>query len=156
MHLSLSTNGLLVLGLLSSISSAVPAPQLDIGNPPILTLPGGLPPTCVGFQDGVIKTPDCYTATTTVDPTKCPITHCPTPTGLILCPQYIKLTTISVPCSTDCCPTTPTHTVTDKCPGCPGTTCVIPTSTITVTTGCKTPVPPALTPTATLTFVNLD
>ncbi len=39
--------------------------------------------------------------------------------------------------STDCCPTTPTATVTKKaaCPTCV-TGCVIPTDTVTVTTGC--------------------
>lgn len=41
------------------------------------------------------------------------------------------------PSSTDCCPVTPTKTVTPRaCQTCI-TGCVIPTETITVTTGCK-------------------
>jgi len=65
-----------------------------------------------------------------------------------MCPMYIKVTSVTVPCSTDCCPHTPTATVTNRvCPGCP-TGCVIPTETITVTSGCKKttgiPVPTAI------------
>ncbi|KAK4044199.1 hypothetical protein C8A01DRAFT_31807 [Parachaetomium inaequale] len=144
MQLSLS-NSLLFLGLVG-ISSAAPAGQ-DI------TLPGGLPPTCIGFVDGAVKTPSCYTATTTktVTPSICPLIKCVAPTDPIMCPMYIKVTTVAVPCSTDCCPQTPTATVTKSaCPTCT-TGCVIPTQTVTVTTGCKTALPGGiLTPTATL------
>ena len=40
--------------------------------------------------------------------------------------------------STDCCPVTPTVTITTPCANCP-TTCVIPTETLTITTGCAEP-----------------
>ncbi|KAK3294472.1 uncharacterized protein B0H64DRAFT_443553 [Chaetomium fimeti] len=127
MQLSLS-NSLVFLGLLG-ISSAAPAGQ-DIDP---VTLPGELPPTCIGHK--------CFTATTTktVSPTICPLALCVPPTSPIACPAIIHITTTKVPCSTDCCPTTPTATVvaTGDCPGCTAS-CVIPTSTSTVTTGCKT------------------
>ncbi|AEO66531.1 2a966bb7-59bd-4934-9aa4-07e17b4d67a6 [Thermothielavioides terrestris] len=145
MQVSLSNTGLLLVSMLVGISSAAPAP-------PEVTLPSGLPPTCIRFDNGVLQTPSCYTATVTTVPLDCPRIECPTQN--IYCPLYIKETTVAVPCSTDCCPTTPTHTVTTKCPGCK-TGCVIPTETITVTTGCgKTHPggwgPPPPTPTATL------
>ena len=91
---------------------------------------------------------------------KCNTAHCPVPTKPIYCPAVISITTLSVPCqlsphsspvprilraedevstngcsSTDCCPHTPTKYVTAKCPGCV-TGCVIPTHTVTETTGC--------------------
>jgi len=132
MQLSLS-NTLVFLGLLS-ISSAAPAGQ-DIDP---VTFPTALPPTCIGFGT---KPSACYTATTTktVTPTICPLIKCVPPTDPIMCPMIIKVTTVAVPCSTDCCPHTPTATVTEKgkCPGCT-TGCVVPTETLTVTTGCKT------------------
>jgi hypothetical protein len=138
MQLSLS-NTLLFLGLLG-ISSAAPAGQ-DIDP---VTLPGELPPTCIGNANM------CYTATITktATPTICPMLKCVKPTKPIVCPAIISVTTTSVPCSTDCCPHTPTATVTEKgrCPGCT-TGCVIPTFTSTVTTGCKT-TPDVVRPTA--------
>ncbi|KAK4150160.1 hypothetical protein C8A00DRAFT_37250 [Chaetomidium leptoderma] len=145
MQLSLSTNTLALLGMLMSVCSA--APQL--GGP------GALPPTCIGFVDGTIKTPSCYTATTTttVVPTTCPLIKCAAPTDPIMCPMYIKVTTTSVPCATDCCPKTPTATVTKKkCPSCT-TGCVIPTITSTVTTGCKTTIGGIVTAGPSATFI---
>ncbi|KAK4251338.1 hypothetical protein C7999DRAFT_28068 [Corynascus novoguineensis] len=134
-------NSFLFLGLMG-ICSAAPAGQ-DI-NLPVLTLPEPLPSTCYGVVDGVVKTPSCYTATVTktvkpTKPTSCPQYECPPPKDdPIMCPMYIKVTSVAVPCSTDCCPSTPTSTVTTtSCPRCT-TSCVIPTETITVTTGCKT------------------
>ncbi|KAH6632171.1 hypothetical protein F5144DRAFT_244329 [Chaetomium tenue] len=131
MQLTLSST-LVFLGLLG-ISSAAPAGQ-DIDP---VTFGTALPSTCVGWG----TKPTCYTATTTTTavPTICPMIKCVAPTDPIMCPMVIKVTTVSVPCSTDCCPRTPTATVTEKgrCPGCT-TGCVIPTHTVTVTTGCKT------------------
>ncbi|KAL2020453.1 hypothetical protein VTK56DRAFT_8419 [Thermocarpiscus australiensis] len=138
MQLSLPANTLLLWGLLTGICAAAPAPQ-DAAN-------GDLPPTCTKFPDGAIVTPSCYTYTLTTTPIKCPSLPCPTQTGPIVCPQLVKVTTISVPCSTDCCPVTPTEYVTNSCPGCG---CVIPTATVTVTTGCKVNPGPVVTPTAT-------
>ncbi|KAK3897096.1 hypothetical protein C8A05DRAFT_39353 [Staphylotrichum tortipilum] len=152
MHLT--SNNLVLLGMLLGLCSAAPAPApVEIDDPGFSLLP----PTCIGFVDGAIKTPTCFTATTitTVTPSTCVKPKCTN--GPIACPMYIKLTTTSVPCSTDCCPKTPTATITKKipCPTCT-TTCVIPTQTITVTTGCKTTPPvtgPILTGAPTATFV---
>jgi hypothetical protein len=93
MQLSLSPSNLLLWGLLTSLgydpntntslailtflpqtSSAAPAPQGEI-----LTLPGGIPPTCIKFEDGVIKTPSCYTRTTTTKPSKFTVSRQQTP-----------------------------------------------------------------------------
>ena len=73
-----------------------------------------------------------------------PLTCAPPPTDLV-CPQYIKVSSTTVPCATDCCPTTGTTTVeagtgsrtgagSDNCPTCDP--CRIPTEWITYTTGC--------------------
>ncbi|KAK4125646.1 hypothetical protein N657DRAFT_642388 [Parathielavia appendiculata] len=145
MQLSLLSDNLLFLGMLVVICSAAPAAENDA---PALTLPGRLPSTCIDYS----KTTSCFTATTTttVTPRDCPKIKCQVPTDPIACPAYIKITTTAVPCSTDCCPRTPTKTVTKKqCPTCT-TGCVIPTETYTVTTGCKTTPGGILTPTATL------
>ncbi|KAK4096539.1 hypothetical protein N658DRAFT_394447, partial [Parathielavia hyrcaniae] len=132
MQLSIANNQLLFLGMLAGICSAAPAPQ---DGSPIVTIGPRPPSTCLEYY----KTTTCYTATTTttVIPRICPAIKCE-PTRII-CPPYIKITTTSIPCSTDCCPRTPTQTVTTKapCPTCP-TGCVVPTETYTVTTGCKT------------------
>ena len=59
--------------------------------------------------------------------------------------MYISVTTSKVPCANACCPKTPTRTVTaTSCRACP-TGCVIPTETVTMTTGCKTTVTPIVT-----------
>ncbi|KAG7287533.1 hypothetical protein NEMBOFW57_007045 [Staphylotrichum longicolle] len=150
MHFS-TTNSLVFLGVLAGVCSAAPAPaEAD----PVFSFID-LPPSCIGFANGAIKTPSCYTATTTktVVPTSCPKIKCAVPSDPIMCPMYIKVTSVAVPCSTDCCPKTPTATVTKKvCPTCT-TGCVIPTETYTVTTGCKTTKTadpgPILTPSAT-------
>lgn len=55
-----------------------------------------------------------------------------------MCPMYIKVSSTTVPCATDCCPLTPTAYVaatgTQPCPTCDP--CRIPTEWITYTTGC--------------------
>ncbi|KAH6659063.1 hypothetical protein BKA67DRAFT_5138 [Truncatella angustata] len=63
-----------------------------------------------------------------------PCPACPPQTNPIACPALAVLTTLQVPCSTDCCPTTSTTYLPGTCPPCGQ--CVIPTYTSTVTTGC--------------------
>ncbi|KAK3318176.1 hypothetical protein B0H66DRAFT_227070 [Apodospora peruviana] len=137
MYFTLPSPLYLMLGLLvssSNIRSCLAAPadadlaSITIIDPrPTQTLPKSC--SLVAFP------PPCYTHTTTTS--KCPTKpDCSTVSTPHACPLVIKVTTISVPCSTDCCPTTPTKYVTAPCPGCL-TSCVIPTITSTVTTGCK-------------------
>ncbi|KAK1752252.1 hypothetical protein QBC47DRAFT_405455 [Echria macrotheca] len=142
----IKSTGLLAWGLLLGLGSAAPAPAdpvltllptaLPTSLPPILTKPGsggsgGIPATCTSVVKGTTVGPKCHTHTTTLTSQ-----GCRAPTG-IACPMYIKVTTISVPCNTECCTAKPTKTVRKSCP----TGCVIPTETVTVTTGC-----PVLTP----------
>ncbi|KAL1836503.1 hypothetical protein VTJ49DRAFT_5061 [Mycothermus thermophilus] len=118
--------------MLKESHSAAPAADAAI------TLLPGLPPTCYLKADGSLQTSSCYThtTTTTVVPKDCPPIKCLPPTNPIACPAVIKITSVPVPCSTNCCPSTPTQTVTKKiCPTCI-TRCVIPTETVTYTTGC--------------------
>ncbi|KAH6634983.1 hypothetical protein B0J18DRAFT_35213 [Chaetomium sp. MPI-SDFR-AT-0129] len=136
MQLTLA-NTLLFLSLLG-LSSAAPAPEPAITNQATYTVgpvPTGLPKTCSKYLEDPKL---CYTATTTetVAPSICPMIKCVEPTGHVVCPPYIKVTTVEVPCSTDCCPKTPTATVTATadCPGCTAE-CVVPTTTVTATTG---------------------
>ncbi|KAH8885514.1 hypothetical protein GQ53DRAFT_828907 [Thozetella sp. PMI_491] len=99
-----------------------------------------VPASCTHkIKNKTIK-PSCFTATTTVT---VPPKHCPKTTPIctnhFACPLYIKEKIVKVPCSTDCCPLTATKTklVEGKCaPTTCVSTCVIPTDTMTVTTGC--------------------
>ncbi|KAM7195334.1 hypothetical protein V8F20_007553 [Naviculisporaceae sp. PSN 640] len=125
-----------VLSLLFLGSNAVlaqdPTPVEATG---ILTVPKPLPTlprTCL------LQRPLCFTATTTVTSRCAKETIKDCPTAPIACPAVIRITTTEVPCKNDCCPRTPTHTVTAPCIGCV-TRCVIPTETVTVTTGCGKP-----------------
>ncbi|KAK3353263.1 hypothetical protein B0T25DRAFT_518368 [Lasiosphaeria hispida] len=130
-----------------------------------------IPESCNSVVRGKPKGPSCYTATATTTKCKlnpaplsrcrplmlnvtasCPKLKCAAPTN-IMCPAYIKLETLEVPCANDCCPNTKTKTVTKACSTC-ATGCVIPTQTVTQTTGCG--VNPTLVPlpTAVLTFIG--
>ncbi|KAK1771537.1 hypothetical protein QBC33DRAFT_554698 [Phialemonium atrogriseum] len=122
MQFSTSVSNLL-LGLMGAWSCAA-APAEQVRQDTALITP--LPPTCTQ------KALSCYTHTAFTTP-ECG--KCTQPTDL-MCPMYIKVTTTQVPCSTNCCPTTPTHVVTRSCLPCP-TGCVIPTETVTQTTGCR-------------------
>ncbi|KAI3316605.1 hypothetical protein HD806DRAFT_423053 [Xylariaceae sp. AK1471] len=87
-----------------------------------------------------VLTHECYTFTSVVPAATCPTLSCaPPPTGQV-CPLYIKVSSITVPCATDCCPTTSTtYEAAGPCPTC--SSCPIPTEWITYTTGCiSTPV----------------
>ena len=80
----------------------------------------------------IVKTPDCYTYTTSTTPSECRCTMAPE----VMCPMYIKVTTVGVPCHNTCCPKTPTKTV-KACPTmCNPKACTIPTETYYTTTGC--------------------
>ncbi|KAI0537642.1 hypothetical protein GGR58DRAFT_501965 [Xylaria digitata] len=101
-----------------------------------------------GYPHATVKTHSCYTQTSLFPAAPCPTLSCPPiPTDLV-CAEYIKVSSITVPCATDCCPTTSTVYKADysaPCPTCDP--CRIPTEWITYTTGC------AATPT--ITEVNV-
>ncbi|KAK9771233.1 putative VWFC domain-containing protein [Seiridium cardinale] len=105
------------------------------GQTPTPTLPGSCFTTWDDFEHttGGVKGPDCFTYTSTTTPASCP--SCAADSTLV-CPLFIRVTTTSVPCSTDCCPTTPTAYVDGPCPTCGQ--CNIPTETTVQTTGCST------------------
>lgn len=67
----------------------------------------------------------------------CPREECPPTTEPVICPLAIIESIITVPCSTDCCPTTGTTTVTTPCPT-PCEKCTISTNYSTVTASCST------------------
>ncbi|KAK3940312.1 hypothetical protein QBC46DRAFT_385832 [Diplogelasinospora grovesii] len=121
----------LMVGLSAWSCAAAPAEEY---KSTITTAP--IPPSCTATVNGLEKTHSCYTYTHTTHPLACPKIQCPVMTDRV-CPQYIVETTVTVPCSTDCCPTTPTTYVTTPCQHC-ATTCVTPTNTVTETTGCET------------------
>ncbi|KAI1492354.1 hypothetical protein F4809DRAFT_43109 [Biscogniauxia mediterranea] len=120
-----------VAGLLA-ISNAALA-----DSTPSPTIPGHCYTTIDDFEHttGTVKTHECFTVTSTVPAATCPTLSCaPRPTDQI-CPQYIKVSSVTVPCATDCCPTTPTVLASSgPCPTCDP--CRIPTDWVTVTTGC--------------------
>ncbi|KAL1867937.1 hypothetical protein VTK73DRAFT_3902 [Phialemonium thermophilum] len=54
----------------------------------------------------VARTHECFTLTKSLQSANCSCVHDPE----LVCPMVISLTTVAIPCSTDCCPTTPTVT----------------------------------------------
>ncbi|KAI0199231.1 hypothetical protein F4808DRAFT_217797 [Astrocystis sublimbata] len=123
------------------------------------TLPGSCYTTWDDFEHSTagVKTHECYTRTVLVPPASCPpLTTCPPRASDQVCPLYIKVSSITVPCATDCCPTTSTvfaestpaasasastlptpflkAATSGACPTCEK--CPIPTEWITYTTGC--------------------
>ncbi|KAK7914086.1 hypothetical protein PG985_011789 [Apiospora marii] len=95
-----------------------------------------LPATCTTTSRYGLATHSCYTATRyTTRIGGCERLECPPRTQHVECPLFIPVTTVEVPCKTDCCPTTPTHVVTTPCPQ-PCPECPHSTQTQTVTTGC--------------------
>ncbi|KXJ92440.1 hypothetical protein Micbo1qcDRAFT_204421 [Microdochium bolleyi] len=132
--------------LLKSSYAAPPPPVTAVpGSPPPSTIvPGcpaptvppqwdiGLPESC--FDPLAIKTP-CFTWTTTAPAVTCPHIHCAPPAPTQVCPLYLKVSSTTVPCSTDCCPFTPTATYScGACPSCDP--CRVPTELTVFTTGC--------------------
>ncbi|KAI5917226.1 hypothetical protein F4810DRAFT_66084 [Camillea tinctor] len=124
-----------VAGLLA-VSNAAPA-DTDLAATPSPTIPGHCYTTIDDFEHttGTVKTHECFTITSTVPAVTCPTLSCaPRPTDQ-MCPQYIKVSSVTVPCATDCCPTTPTvYASNGPCPTCDP--CRIPTDLVSVTTGC--------------------
>ncbi|KAL1843707.1 hypothetical protein VTK73DRAFT_2788 [Phialemonium thermophilum] len=121
---------------LASLFSTLLSTWLCAAAPgPLATITSDLPASCTE------KPVSCYTRTHTTSSENCPRINCPMASRLI-CPMYISITSLPVPCSTDCCPSTPTHYVTHSCVTTCPTACVIPTETVEVTTGCPaTPTP---------------
>ncbi|KAJ1333454.1 hypothetical protein MN608_03444 [Microdochium nivale] len=131
--------------LLSLVNAAPPHPTKLPGGPQPTVVPGcppptipeqwdiGLPETC--YKPNGSKKP-CFTWTTTAPATTCPQIHCVAPEPTQICPLYIKVSSTTVPCSTDCCPATPTATYScGPCPTCDP--CRVPTELTIFTTGCR-------------------
>ncbi|KAI1302980.1 hypothetical protein F5Y03DRAFT_396201 [Xylaria venustula] len=84
-----------------------------------------------------VQTHRCYTRTIHIPDAPCPTLSCAPTSSDQICPFYIKVSSLTVPCATDCCPTTSTVSRPDDsvpCPSCDP--CRIPTEWITYTTGC--------------------
>ncbi|KAI2606913.1 uncharacterized protein GGS25DRAFT_522429 [Hypoxylon fragiforme] len=99
-------------------------------------------------QDGPIDV-GCYTYTRDAPSPACPTLSCaPRPTDNF-CPQMIRVSSVTVPCATEACPTTATvYDSTAACPTCAA--CPVPTQWITYTTGC------AADPAATITAMTIE
>ncbi|KAI1142350.1 hypothetical protein F5Y05DRAFT_409495 [Hypoxylon sp. FL0543] len=138
------------LSALCNVAAAMPQ-----GGPiaPVATPAPTMPAHCsttvdtFGLTAGRVKTHECYAYTRTAQSSTCPTLSCaPRPTDNF-CAQIIKVSSVTVPCSTDCCPTTSTSYVSNgACPTC--AVCPIPTQWITYTTGCPG--------TATITAVTIE
>ncbi|KAI2625155.1 hypothetical protein GGS21DRAFT_310040 [Xylaria nigripes] len=118
---------LILASLLFSLSIAAPADTA--------TATPALPASCYTTipSEHTVETHKCYTLTTVIPPTTCPVLPCPTPHGM--CPQDVVVSSRTVPCSTDCCPTTSTISEpSGPCPTCEA--CPLPTVWVTYITGC--------------------
>ncbi|KAI1174639.1 hypothetical protein F4777DRAFT_378281 [Nemania sp. FL0916] len=103
-----------------------------------------LPETCYttmsalddnGDRSVMVETHQCYTYTSVVPAASCPPLSCATPASDLICPMYIKVSSVTVPCTTDCCPLTATLTAAEgPCATCDP--CRIPTEWVTYMTGC--------------------
>ncbi|RYP44996.1 hypothetical protein DL768_008610 [Monosporascus sp. mg162] len=137
-------------GLLATVNAVKPDPVPTTLKPVVKPLP----PTCTttyvdtAHWTAWTGTHVCYTHTVTAPDASCPTLSCAPPPTDLVCPMYIKVSSTTVPCSTNCCPTTPTTTVSSgPCETCDP--CHIPTEWITYTTGC--PGRPTITAVATST-----
>ncbi|KAI0171832.1 hypothetical protein GGR52DRAFT_443656 [Hypoxylon sp. FL1284] len=100
-------------------------------------LPGHCSTTIDDFEHtfATVKTHECFTHTRPAPSPTCPLLSCRPPPTDAICPEIIRVSSVTVPCATDCCPTTSTKYVsTAACPTCAD--CPIPTQWITYTTGC--------------------
>ncbi|KAI0447577.1 hypothetical protein F4803DRAFT_573424 [Xylaria telfairii] len=130
-----------------------PTPTLSISSSSSSSSssPHTLPASCYTTWDdwqhttATVKTHPCYTRTSLIPPASCPTLSCPPRSTDQVCPLYIKLSSITVPCATDCCPTTSTvylesparssgSSTAPACPTCE--VCPVPVEWITYTTGC--------------------
>ncbi|KAI1353713.1 hypothetical protein F5Y01DRAFT_312609 [Xylaria sp. FL0043] len=123
----------------NSVLNYAATPSPTTSQPSSHTLPG----SCYKTFDDIrhlrttVLTHKCYTRTSSVPAAPCPTLSCqPIPSDQI-CPLYIKVSSLTVPCATDCCPTTSTVYKPDDSAPCPTCDpCRIPTEWITYTTGC--------------------
>ncbi|KAI4870075.1 hypothetical protein F4820DRAFT_320078 [Hypoxylon rubiginosum] len=125
-----------VAGLLAAASLAAASPQGPIK--PVSSIPAHCFTTSDDWEHttATVKTHECYTYTREAPSPNCPIPSCPPRVTDAICPQIIEVSSVTVPCATDCCPTTTTSYVsTAACPTCAGN-CPVPTQWITYTTGC--------------------
>ncbi|KAH9891368.1 hypothetical protein F4778DRAFT_784961 [Xylariomycetidae sp. FL2044] len=153
---------------LFAVSNAMPQPSDLLTTPFTLTTtsptPAAVPGSCYTTWDdfehetGGVKGPERYTYTSIVPSSACPTLTCAPKETDRICPLYIKVSAVTVPCATDCCPTTPTvyasasasasaTATAAACPTCDP--CKIPTELITYTTGC--PGTPTITSKTTIT-----
>ncbi|KAH7031159.1 uncharacterized protein B0I36DRAFT_384000 [Microdochium trichocladiopsis] len=119
-------------------------PQPDIG------LPASCFTTWDDFEHSTagVDGPLCFTWTTTAPAVTCPQIHCASPPPDLACPLYLRVSSTTVPCATDCCPFTPTATYScGPCPTC--NPCRVPTILSVFTTGC--PGTPTVTSVTTIT-----
>ncbi|KAI1113440.1 hypothetical protein F5Y14DRAFT_451977 [Nemania sp. NC0429] len=127
------------------------SPTSEISPPPLISSttsisPLLLPETCyTTWEDPegrttTLGTHECYTRTHIIPATTCPKPECPPPAPDQPCPLYIKLSSVTEPCATDCCPTTATVSeAVGPCETCDP--CRIPTEIVTYMTGCAGPEP---------------
>ncbi|KAI1201346.1 hypothetical protein F5X97DRAFT_320427 [Nemania serpens] len=114
-----------------------------------------LPESCYStWQDELgttmLMTHECYTRTSIIPAPSCPKPSCPPPEPDQVCPLYIKRSSVTMPCSTDCCPETTTALEAvgpceEECDP-----CHIPTEWVTYMTGCAGG-PPTITMTEVVT-----
>ncbi|ORY65005.1 uncharacterized protein BCR38DRAFT_189108 [Pseudomassariella vexata] len=121
----------LAVGFLAIWSCTAQLAETDAPTP---TQPAHCSTTIDDFEHmtGWVTTHSCYTYTSTTQASSCP-TYSRDPSAI--CPLYIQVSTIDVPCATDCCPTTGTTYVTEA--SCSTSVpCPVSTEYITSTTGC--------------------
>ncbi|KAI0435337.1 hypothetical protein F5Y09DRAFT_349580 [Xylaria sp. FL1042] len=124
--------------------AVTPAPTTSSSSYPSSRYPSHtLPGSCYTTVDDMrhlrttVLTHKCYTHTNKVPAAPCPTLSCPPIPSDQICPFYISVSSTTVPCATDCCPTTSTVYKPDPSAPCPTCDpCRIPTEWITYTTGC--------------------
>ncbi|KAK1764740.1 hypothetical protein QBC33DRAFT_561421 [Phialemonium atrogriseum] len=146
--MSFSWSFLVIFLQFLSFSTAIPTevwPRVTVQTPtPTPTSSSPLLPShcTTRFWDDehsteALKTPDCYTFTRLAEDPAC---QC-APAADVMCPMIISVTTVDVPCSTDCCPTTPTATVATCASSCDTRRCTVPTQTLYRTAECASETP---------------
>ncbi|KAI0022646.1 hypothetical protein F4780DRAFT_777403 [Xylariomycetidae sp. FL0641] len=129
-----------VVGSLLASGNASPA-DLSLASTASPTVPGHCSTTVDDFAHTMasVKTHECYTYTSTVPSAGCPTYSCPSNPTDIICAEYILVNTVTVPCATDCCPTTSTvYEPSGTCLDCAGSYCSSRnTRWSTETTGCE-------------------
>ncbi|KAI0390946.1 hypothetical protein F5Y17DRAFT_36343 [Xylariaceae sp. FL0594] len=120
-----------------STAHNTPPHTYTVGPPAVHTLPASCYTTADDFEHtrATVMTHKCYTRTSVVPAATCPTLSCAPPPSTQVCPLIIKVSSVTVPCATDCCPTTATsYAASGPCPSCDP--CRTPTEFITFTTGC--------------------